>query len=88
MELPEEINKKIIEWLASMGYPVDSMPKGLLRSIFVREAHQWQVSPATLAAIISEGAKKAEIVELDAPRYVAHDIQPLTLTDMFAGSSG
>lgn len=56
MELRIEINERVIEWLASMGYPVAGMPQELLLGMLLREARQWQLSPEALESLIEEGA--------------------------------
>jgi hypothetical protein len=87
MEVQVEINNRIVEWLSSMGYPVNGMPQALLRGMLLREAQQWQLSPSKLAAIINEEVKQPEYVGSET-RYTARDVQPLRRTNMFAGSPG
>lgn len=57
MEVRIDVNDVVVEWLASMGYPVKGMPTRLLRGMLLREARQWNVSPEALQALIHEGAR-------------------------------
>lgn len=57
MEVPVEINSRIVAWLSSMGYPVSGMPPELLHRMLLREARQWQLAPSKLAAIIQDEAR-------------------------------
>ncbi len=54
MELPIGINRKVVDWLASMGYPVSGMSAKALQAMLLREARQWQVSPERLETMILE----------------------------------
>lgn len=56
MELRIEIDDAVVEWLASMGYPVKGTPVRMLRGMLLREALQWEVSPEALQALMYEGA--------------------------------
>lgn len=58
MELKIDINKKVVAWLASMGYPVSGMPVQVLRGMLLREARQWQVTPERLEMMILEDARR------------------------------
>jgi transcriptional regulator of aromatic amino acid metabolism len=57
MELRVHINQHILNWLASMGYPVSGMPIDAIEKIFVREARQWEVSPERLDELVREGER-------------------------------
>lgn len=59
MELQIDIDRPVVEWLASMGYPVAGMPSEVLHGMLLREARQWQLSPSRLRDLIDEGAAKA-----------------------------
>ena len=59
MELQIDIDTRVQEWLASMGYPVAGMPVELLQGMLLREARQWQLSPEALRALIDEGSNAA-----------------------------
>lgn len=59
MELQIDIDTRVREWLASMGYPVAGMPAELLQGMLLREARQWQLSPEALCALIDEGSDAA-----------------------------
>lgn len=58
MELQIDIDGAVVDWLASMGYPVAGMPRELLQGMLLREARQWQLSPDALRALIDEGAHR------------------------------
>lgn len=67
MELRVEINSTVVEWLASMGYPVAGMPVELLRGMLLREARQWQIAPERLEMMILEG-ERPEVAGVRRPR--------------------
>lgn len=54
MEVRIDIDTRVREWLASMGYPVAGMPAELLHRMLLREARQWQLSPEALCDMIDE----------------------------------
>lgn len=66
MEVPVEMNSRVVAWLASMGYPVEGMPREMLRQMLLREARQWQIAPSKLAALINEGARQPGISGIEA----------------------
>ena len=66
MELRIDIDRAVVDWLASMGYPVAGMPQELLHGMLLREARQWQLPPEALRALIDEGATQS-------PQRVAND---------------
>lgn len=57
MELRVAINQHILNWLASMGYPISGMPIDAIETVFVREARQWQMSPERLEELVREGER-------------------------------
>ena len=65
MEVPVEIDSRIVSWLSSMGYPVSGMPPELLHRMLLREARQWQLAPSKLAAIIQDGGRQSASVETE-----------------------
>lgn len=87
MEVPVEINSRIVEWLSSMGYPVAGMPQELLRGMLLREARQWQLSPSKLAALINAGVKQPVLAGLET-RFAAREAQPPRRTNWFVGAHG
>lgn len=87
MEVPVDINNRIVEWLSSMGYPVAGMPQELLRGMLLREARQWQVSPSKLAALINDGVKQPVYVGMES-RLAAREAQPPRRTSWFVGAHG
>lgn len=87
MEVPVEINGRVIEWLSSMGYPVAGMPQELMHSILVREARQWQMTPSKLTALINEGAKQPVAAGAES-RNAARESQPQRRSTRFIGAHG
>lgn len=87
MEIPIEINSSVIEWLSSMGYPVAGMPRELMRTILIREARQWQMSPSRLAAWINEGVRQPVTAGAES-RLVARESQPQRLSTTLVGAHG
>lgn len=65
MELRIDIDRAVVDWLASMGYPVAGMPRELLQGMLLREARQWQLSPEALRTLIDEGAHQPPRAETD-----------------------
>jgi len=60
MNIKIKMNSHIIEWLASMGYPVSNMPREAIEGIFLREARQWEVPPERLEEMVREGYHASE----------------------------
>lgn len=87
MEVPVEINNRIVEWLSSMGYPVAGMPQELLRGMLLREARQWQLSPSKLAVLINDGARQPVFAGIE-PRLAGREAQPPRRTSWFIGAHG
>lgn len=85
MELKIDINGRVVEWLASMGYPVSGMPVQLLRGMLLREARQWQVSPERLEMMILEDARQPASGPADVTPLL-RDAQPIARSrGMMAG---
>lgn len=87
MEVPVEINSRIVEWLSSMGYPVAGMPQELLRGMLLREARQWQLSPSKLAAVINEGVRQPAHAGIE-PRLAPREAHAPRRTNWFVGAHG
>ncbi len=87
MEVPVEINVRIVDWLSSMGYPVTGMPHELLRGMLLREARQWQLSPSRLAALINDGVRMPALAGTE-PRPASWDARPPRRTAWFVGAHG
>lgn len=87
MEVPVEINNRIVEWLSSMGYPVAGMPQELLRGMLLREARQWQLSPTKLASIINDGVVQPAFAGFE-PQNAAREVHTPRRTNWFVGAHG
>lgn len=85
MEVPVEIDGKVVAWLSSMGYPVSGMPPELLHRMLLREARQWKLAPSKLAAIIKGEAMRPASTESDS-RAANRDHPVQRRTQWYAGT--
>lgn len=46
-------DRRLVAWLATLGYDVESRPE-TADDVFVREARQWGLGPAELAGLVRE----------------------------------
>ena len=57
MSIKINTSQHIIDWLASMGYPVAGMPREAIEGVFLREARQWEnLGPAPVSPWYRHGS--------------------------------
>lgn len=86
MEVPVEINGRVVEWLSSMGYPVEGMSRERMQSTLIREARQWQMSPYRLTAWINEGAGESASSGVESRHSILQDVQSTHRSALYAGA--
>lgn len=87
MEVPVEMNSSIVAWLSSMGYPVDGMPKEMLRQMLIREARQWQLSPSKLVAMIDDEKRHSAFSRMNG-RDAGREASSAGASNWFIGAQG